>query len=68
MSLQKCVLGCPEVPYLGYVISAEGILPNLAKILAVQEFPTPTNVRAVREFLGLASYYRWFVPDFAKET
>ena len=56
------------MPYLGYVISAEGILPNLAKILAVQEFPTPTNVRAVREFLGLASYYRWFVPDFAKEA
>ena len=65
---QKCVLGCPEVPYLGYVISAEGILPNPAKILAVQEFPTPTNVRAVREFLSLASYYRRFVPDFAKEA
>ena len=53
---QKCVLGCPEVPYLGYVISAEGILPNPDKILAVKEFPTPTNVRAVREFLDLASY------------
>ena len=44
---QKCVLGCPEVHYLGYVISAEGILPNPDKILAVKEFPTPINVRAV---------------------
>ena len=52
---QKCVLGCPEVPYLGYVISAEGILANPDKILAVKEFPTPTNVRAVRQFLGFAS-------------
>jgi len=65
---QKCVLGCPEVHYLGCVISAEGILPNPDKTLAVKEFPTPTHVRAVREFLGLANYYRWFVPDFAKEA
>ena len=62
---QKCVLSCPEAPYLGYVISAEGILPNPDKILAVKEFPAPTNVR---EFLGLASYYRRFVPYFTKEA
>ena len=62
---QKCFLGRPEVPYLGHVISAEGILPNPGKVLAVKEFPTPTNVR---EFLGLASYYRRFVPDFAKQA
>ena len=65
---QKCIFGCPKVPYLGYVISAEGILPNPDKILAVKEFPTTTNVRAARESLGLASYYRRFVPDFAKEA
>ena len=58
--------GLPEVRYLSCVISAEGILPNPDKILAVKEFPTHTNVRAVREYLGLASYYRQFVPDFAK--
>ena len=63
---QKCVLGFPEVHYLSCVISAEGILPNPDKILAVKEFPTHTNIRAVREYLCLASYYRWFVPDFAK--
>lgn len=55
---QKYILGCPKVPYLGYVISAEGIFPNPDKILAVKEFPTTTNVRAARESLGLASYYR----------
>ena len=65
---QKCVLGCPEVRYLGCVISAEGTLPNPHKILAVKEFPTRTNIRAVREYLGLASYYRRFVTDFAKRA
>ena len=65
---QNCVLSCPEVPYLGYVISAEGILPNLDKHMVVKEFPTPANVRAVKEFLGLPSYYWLFVLGFTKEA
>ena len=59
--------GLPEVLYLGCVISAEGILPNPHNILAVKEFPTHTNIRAVREYLGLASYYQRFVPDLPRE-
>jgi len=65
---QKCFLGRPEVPYLSHVISAGEILPHPGNLLAVKEFPTPTNVRAVREFLGLASYYQRFVPDFGKQV
>jgi len=49
---QKCFLAHPEGPYLGHVISAEGILPTPGKVLAVKKFPTPTNVIAFREFLG----------------
>ena len=63
---QKCFLGRSEVPYLGHIISSNGIFPNPDKIEAVKKYPTPTNVRSVREFLGLASYYRRFVPNFAK--
>lgn len=38
-------------------MSADGMSPDLAKIRAVNDFPMPTNVRAVREFVGLAGYY-----------
>ena len=63
---QKCRFAYPEVAFLGHVISAVGIAPNPDKVRAVREFKVPTNVRMVREFLGLAGYYRRFVPNFSK--
>ena len=62
----KCSLGRSMVPYLGHVISAQGIFPDPEKVTAMEKFLTPTNVRLVREFLGLASYYRRFMPNFAR--
>ena len=62
----KCEFASPKVHYLGHVITAEGILPNPDKVKAVKEFRNPTNVKEVREFLGLAGYYRRFVPNFAR--
>ena len=63
---QKCHFTCPRVLYLGHITSAEWISPNPDKVRAVQEFRVPTNVRAVREYLGIAGYYRRFIPNFAK--
>ena len=48
------------------VISTKGIAPNPGKVRAVQEFPVPASVKGVRQFLGMASYYRRFMPGFAK--
>ncbi len=62
----KCKFARGQVDYLGHVISEEGIAPNPDKVRAVQEFPVPTTVRGVRQFLGMASYYRRFMPGFAK--
>ena len=63
---QKCSFGSHEVLYLGHHISANGICPNPQKLVAVKSFPTSTNVKSVRQFLGLASYYRQFVTNFAR--
>lgn len=63
---QKCTLARPEVVYLGHIVSRDGILPNPEKVNAVKDMLVPTNVKAVRQFLGLASYYRRFIPKFAK--
>ena len=61
----KCFLLRDKVTYLGHVISAKGIQPVPAKTRKVESFPVPTDITEVRQFIGLASYYRQFIPDFA---
>ena len=62
----KCYFIRQQVEYLGHVITPQGISPNPARLQAVQDYPTPSSVKAVRQFVGLASYYRRFIPGFAK--
>ena len=65
---EKCHFMCQEVNYLGQVITPKGLLPNPKLVDAVKDFPLPTNLRETQQFLGLASYYRRFIPKFAEIT
>ena len=51
---------------MGHVVSAEGLSPNLAKVQAVRDWKVPESVVEIRNFLGLAAYYRRFIPQFAR--
>ena len=62
----KCDFAVSEVEYLGYVVSPDGLGPMQAKVKAIAEWKTPRNVSDVRSFLGLVSYYRKFIPNFAR--
>jgi hypothetical protein len=53
----KCDLWINEVPFLGHVISPEGIVVDPKKVRDVLYWMPPTSVTQVRSFLGLASYY-----------
>jgi hypothetical protein len=62
----KCEIAQPEVRYLGYVLSEKGVSASSDKVTAIRQYPVPKNVKDLRAFLGLASFYRRLVPNFAE--
>lgn len=65
VKISKCKFAAPQVSYLGHIISANGISPDPAKVVAVQNLQAPRSVKEVRSFLGLAGYYRKFLARYA---
>ena len=61
----KCMFGADKLTHLGHVVSGKGVHTDPAKITAVATLPDPQNVEQVRSFLGLAGYYRKFIPQIA---
>lgn len=66
LRLDKCKLFHRQVKFLGHLVDQQGVRPDPEKIQAVQNWPVPSTTRQVRAFLGLAGYYRRFVPGFAR--
>lgn len=61
----KSALCKREVEFLGHMVGEHGLRVMQDKIEAVRDWPTPTNIRELRAFLGLAGYYRRFVRNFS---
>ena len=62
----KCEFWLNKVPFLGHVLSDEGISVDPSKVQEVLDWKAPTLVHEVRSFLGLAGYYHLFISDFSK--
>ncbi|KAL0128587.1 hypothetical protein PUN28_003742 [Cardiocondyla obscurior] len=62
----KCEFLKSKVTYLGHVISKDGVTPDPKKLEAVKLFPRPKTPKNIKQFLGLAGYYRRFIPSFSK--
>jgi len=65
---RKCHIGLTQVTYLGHVFSAKGMSPDPKKTQVITEWPRPANVTEVRQFIGLASYYRRYITNFTQEA
>ncbi|EYC08294.1 hypothetical protein Y032_0067g95 [Ancylostoma ceylanicum] len=61
----KCEFAKEEITFLGFVLSKDGIRPNPEKTRAIEYYPTPQNATDVKSFLGMCSFFRRFINNFA---
>jgi hypothetical protein len=64
----ECAFWLKEVPFLGHIISTEGIAVDPDKVQEVLHWKSPRSVTQIHSFLGLAGYYCRFIPNFSKIT
>jgi hypothetical protein len=68
LKISKCEFACEEMEYLGHMIGPTSIKPMESKTSAIRNCRKPSDRREVKSFLGLAGYYRRFIPKFAEKA
>jgi len=63
---EKCQFFKKELPYLGHRVTSEGIGTDPEKVAAIAELQPPSIVKELRQYLGVASWYRRLVSDFSR--
>ena len=65
LNKKKCEFAVAELDYLGHHVGLGKVTPRQQKVEALLKFPRPTTRKQLQSFLGLASYYRKYIPHFA---
>lgn len=65
INLAKCKFFRSQLRYLGYIVDSQGLRTDPEKVDAILNFPTPKNRKEIKRFLGTASWYRRFIPNFS---
>ena len=66
LNLDKCELVKTKVKFLGHIVSESGSQPDPKNVQAIDEMEPPKKVKEVRRFVGMASFYRKYVPNFSQ--
>ena len=64
--LSKCKFLQQQIKYLGHIISKDGIQADPAKVKTLVDWEPPKNATGMLQFLGLANYFRKFIPNFSR--
>lgn len=65
LNRKKLKLKLPSVPYMGHLLTTEGLRPDPEKVAAVQHMQTPTDVKSLQRFLGFVNYLAKFLPHLS---
>ena len=68
LNLKKCVFANAELDFLGHHVGLNQIQSRLQKVHAVLNFPQPTSKKQIQSLLGIAGYYRKYLPHYAELT
>ena len=63
--LEKCLFGVPSLEFLGHQVSKNGSGPTQAKVEVIQNFPQPSTIKGLQDFLGMINFYHRFLPNIA---
>ena len=61
----KCEFAKTQISYLGHVLTGHTIAPDPDKISTVADWPRPTSISEVRQFLGFSNYFRRFIASYS---
>ena len=64
----KCFFGLKEIPWLGHIISKDGVRPDPAKTKIIAEWLRPTTVKEVQSFLDFANWFRQYMQGYSQRT
>ncbi len=65
---EKCEWHKEEVEFLGFVVGRKGVKMSNKKIQVVKDWPKPTTVKGIQEFLGFVNFNRRFIKDYSKKA
>lgn len=66
VNMAKCCFCRPSLKYLGYIVDKFGLRTDPEKVDCIANYQLPVKLRELRRFLGMTSYYRRFIKNFAK--